>query len=110
PSTMQSDLTRFSTAGWREFETLTDRENVVSPSIQVESPLDFFIAGPTVCWGWIEYEDIFGRVWKQGWKHRLNLTKDSAGNWPNPFPGCYSASYKPWEIEKYISATIKTRL
>jgi hypothetical protein len=83
------------------YEYYDGREDVIFSSngtpIQVNTGLDFTIDGPTVCCGWIEYQDIFGKVRKQGWKHVLNLTADSAGNYSIPFPGCYSAAYKPWD-------------
>jgi hypothetical protein len=88
-------------AGGYKFEMIfTDREDIIAPSTLnpgQETGLDFTIKAPMVCCGWIEYEDVFGSGRRQGWRHRLNLTPDSAGNYSNPFPGCYSSSYKPWE-------------
>lgn len=87
-------------AGGYKFETFTDREDIIAPSTPnpgQETGLDFIIRAPMVCCGWIEYEDVFGGGRKQGWRHRLNLTPDAAGNYSNPFPNCYSSSYKPWE-------------
>ena len=86
-------------AGGFKFERFIDREDIIAPSTQnpgQETGLDFTIDGPMICCGWIEYEDVFGRIRKRGWKHRLNLTPDSAGNFSNPLPGCYSLNYKPW--------------
>jgi hypothetical protein len=88
-------------AGWRKFKRFSGREDVIPPSLgkpyDKETGLHFIIDRPKVCWGWIEYQDVFGHVRKQGWKHRLNLAPDAAGNHSNPFPGCYSETYKPWE-------------
>jgi hypothetical protein len=88
-------------AGWRKFKRFKDREDVIPPSPPEtrgkETGLVFVIDRPKVCWGWIEYEDVFGVTRTQGWKHRLNLAPDSAGNHSNPYPGCYSSTYRPWE-------------
>lgn len=87
-------------AGEYKFKTFTDREDIIPPGTGnpgQPTGLDFPIKCPMICCGWIEYEDVFGLDRKQGWKHRLRLTEDSAGNWSIPFPDCYSAAYKPWE-------------
>jgi hypothetical protein len=87
-------------AGGYEFETFTDREDVIPPGTPnpgQPTGLDFVIDKPTVCCGWIEYDDIFGRNQKRGWMHLLRLTRDPAGNWSIPFPDCYSANYRPCE-------------
>ena len=89
-------------AGGYKFDTFTNREDIIPP--ETGNPgqptgLDFVIDKPMVCCGWIEFEDIFGQDRRQGWKHRLRLTEDSAGNWSIPFPDCYSAKYRPWEQE-----------
>ena len=88
-------------AGWRKFKRFKDREDVIPPSLPEtrgkETGLDFVIERQKICWGWIEYEDVFGVIRKQGWKHRLNLTADLAGNFSNSLPGCYSSAYEPWE-------------
>jgi hypothetical protein len=87
-------------AGGYKFDTFTNREDVIPPGTGnpgQPTGLDFVIDKPMVCCGWIEFEDIFGRDRRQGWKHSLRLTEDSAGCWSIPFPECYSASYHPWE-------------
>jgi len=97
-------------AGGYEFDIFTNREDVIPPGTGnpgQETGLDFDITEPMVCCGWIEYEDIFGRDRKQGWKHRLRLTKDSAGNWSIPFPDCYSAAYRPWEGKNRANTEVK---
>jgi hypothetical protein len=87
-------------AGGFKFDIFTNREDVIPPGTGnpgQPTGLDFVIDKPMVCCGWIEFEDIFGRDRRQGWKHHLRLTEDSAGNWSIPFPDCYSAAYTPWE-------------
>jgi hypothetical protein len=87
-------------AGWNKFTRFKGREDVIPPSLG--KPYDkitgahFTIDRPQVCWGWIEYQDVFGKIQRQGWKHLLNLKPDAAGNYSNPFPGCYSKTYEPW--------------
>jgi len=86
------------------FELFDGREDVIPPSfgkpIEIETGLDFPIYSPMISCGWIVYEDIFGRIRRRGWKHRLNLTPDAAGNYSNPLVGCYSDAYTPWEAQK----------
>jgi hypothetical protein len=87
-------------SGKGDLKQFYEREDVILPSPPNtkgnKTGCDFVIDQPKICWGWIEYEDVFGRIWKRGWKHRLRLTADAAGNHSNPLVGCYSQSYQPW--------------
>ncbi len=93
-------------AGKYEYALYDKREDVIPHSVGEpyvkETGLDFSISEMMICCGWIEYQDIFGHIRKQGWKHRLLLTKDAAGNWSQSLPGCYSATYRPWTENKPI--------
>jgi hypothetical protein len=88
-------------SGGGDLRRFTEREDVILPSPPrsrgEKTSCEFVIDQPKICWGWIVYEDVFGRKRKRGWKHRLNLTADSAGNHSNPLPGCYSWDYQPWK-------------
>jgi hypothetical protein len=86
-----------------KYTPYTGREDLIPPSLgkpnEIETGIIFETYRPMVCCGWIVWEDIFGNIQKQGWKHTLYVKKDVAGNSSIPFPGAYSRKYRPWEEE-----------
>jgi hypothetical protein len=79
-------------AGNFKFEYFDGRENVISPSVELKSGIEYDIVTSMISCGYIVFTDIFDRTRKQGWKHRLRLDGHS-----DSLPGCYSRSYRPWE-------------
>jgi hypothetical protein len=89
-------------AGKIRYKAYRGREDVLPPSVgepnERETGIEFeTYATPMVSCGWIVYEDIFGDIQRQGWKHTLNLMADPAGNVSIPFRDCYSRAYAPWK-------------
>jgi hypothetical protein len=91
-------------AGRFTYEPFDGRENVIPPAfgppIEEKTGIVYEIYRPMISCGWIVYEDTFNRIRRRGWKHRLNLIANSAGNYSDSLPGCYSAAYRPWKTAK----------
>ncbi len=80
-------------AGKFTYDVFDGRENVIPPQpIQIIAGLSYDILKPRISCGYITYEDVFGKMQRQGWKHRLRLDGNS-----NSLPGCYSSFYQPWK-------------
>jgi hypothetical protein len=91
-------------AGRLTYEPFDGRENVIPPAfgppIEEKTGLVYEIQEPMISCGWIVYEDIFGHTRRRGWKHRINIDANAAGNHSDSLPGCYSAAYRPWKNAK----------